>query len=101
MTGSYKIRYLPTAEKDLIEIFEYIKRDNLSAAESQLDRFDSVIASLATHPFLGVIPKDDRLRRLGYRMLIVERYVVFYAVKKDIVQIRRIIHGAGRYSFLL
>ena len=73
MTGSYKIRYLGTAEKDLIEIFEYIKRDNPSAAESQLDRFDSAIARLTTHPFLGVIPKDDRLKRLGYRMLVVDR----------------------------
>jgi len=55
MTDSYKIRYLGTAEKDLIEIFEYIRRDNPSSAESQLDRFDSAIAPLTTHPFLGVI----------------------------------------------
>ena len=101
MTDSYKIRYLGTAEKDLIEIFEYIRRDNPSFAESQLDRFDSAIAHLTTHPFLGVIPKDDRLKRLGYRMLVVDRYLIFYVVKNNTVQIRRIIHGARQYSFLL
>jgi plasmid stabilization system protein ParE len=32
MSDSYEIRYLRTAEKDLIDIFEYIKKDNPSAA---------------------------------------------------------------------
>lgn len=101
MTGSYKIRYLSTAENDLIDIFEYIKRDSPSAAESQLQRFDSAVAPLRWNPLLGVIPKDDRLKRLGYRMLIVDRYLIFYVVKNNTVQIRRIIHGARLYSFLL
>jgi hypothetical protein len=37
---------------------------------------------------------------MGYRMLVVDKYLVFYVVKK-IIQIRRVIHGARRYSFLL
>jgi plasmid stabilization system protein ParE len=47
------------------------------------------------------VPKDDRLKKLGYRMLIVGKYLVFYVVKANTVQIRRIIHGARQYSFLL
>jgi hypothetical protein len=38
---------------------------------------------------------------MGYRMLVVDKYLVFYVVKKKIIQIRRVIHGARRYSFLL
>ena len=91
MTKPYDIRYLRTAERDLIDIFEYIKKDNSAAAFSQL----------ALTPLLGAIPKDERLKRLGYRMLIVDKYLVFYVVKNKAVQIRRIIHGARRYSFLL
>jgi len=101
MSGPYEIRYLSTAEKDLIDIFEYIKKDNPSAAISQLEKFDESVSQLALNPFLGVIPKDERLKKLGYRMLIVDKYLVFYVVKTEIVQIRRIIHGARRYSFLL
>jgi len=101
MSKPYEIRYLSTAEKDLIDIFEYIKKDNPTSAISQLEKFDNSISKLALDPFLGVIPKDERLKKLGYRMLIVDKYLVFYVVKTETVQIRRIVHGARRYSFLL
>jgi addiction module RelE/StbE family toxin len=95
------IRYLPTAEKDLMEIFEYIKKDNPAAAASELDKFDQSISKLSRTPSLGLIPRDRRLREMGYRMLVVDKYLVFYVVKKKFIQIRRVIHGARRYSFLL
>jgi addiction module RelE/StbE family toxin len=95
------IRYLPTAEKDLMEIFEYIKKDNPAAAASELDKFDQAISKLSRTPSLGVIPRDRRLREMGYRILVVDKYLVFYVVKKKSIQIRRVIHGARRYSFLL
>jgi len=101
MSGPSEIRYLSTAERDLIDILEYIKKDNPTAANSQLEKFDKAISQLASSPLLGVIPKDERLKKLGYRMLIVDKYLVFYVVKTEYVQIRRIIHGARRYSFLL
>ncbi len=101
MNEIYQIRYLRTAEKDLLDIFEYIKKDKPTAAESLLEKFDRSISQLADVPFIGVIPKDERFERLGYRMLIVSKYLVFDVVKGSVVQIRRIIHGARRYSFLL
>ncbi len=96
-----EIRYLSTAEKDIVDGFEYIKKDNPAAAISQLKKFDKSISQLASNPFLGLIPKDERLKKLGYRMLVVDKYLVFYVVKTGTVQARRIIHGARRYSFFL
>jgi toxin ParE1/3/4 len=101
MSGSHEIRYLPTAEADLEDIFDYLVRDNPSAAASMLEKFDDVISRLADNPHLGVAPRDDRLRKLGYRMLIIGDYLVFYVAKSETVQIRRIIHGARNYRFLL
>ena len=101
MNEPYEIRYLSTAENDLVDILEYIKKDNPTAAVSQLEKFDKSISHLASNPFLGIVPKDERLKNLGYRMLIIDKYLVFYVVKTKTVQIRRIIHGARRYSFLL
>ena len=101
MSGLFEIRYLPTAEKNLVDIFDYIMRDNPSAAESLLEKFDHAIAQSAQNPELGVVPKDDRLKKLGYRILSIGKYLVFYVVKTDTVQIRRIFHGARKYSFLL
>ena len=64
MSGRFKIRYLSTAEKDLDDIFDYILRDKPSAALSLLERFDRSISQLALNPEIGVIPKDDRLKKL-------------------------------------
>jgi len=101
MNKPYQIRYLRTAETDLIDIFKYIQKDNPSAAVKQLERFDKSISQLSKSPYLGVVPKDDRLKRMGYRILIIDKYLVFYVVKTNTVQIRRVIHGARQYSFLL
>ncbi len=101
MSPLFTIRYLSTAQRDLIEIFEYIKKDRPEAALGLLDKFDKSIARLAANPKLGIIPKDERLKRLGYRVLVVDKYLVFYVLKSKKVQIRRVIHGARKYSFLL
>lgn len=100
MPKAYTVRYLSTAEQDLLEIFDYIKKDNPSAAKTLLERFDQRISQLTEFPQTGVIPKDDRLKRLGYRVLLVENYLVFYVIVGRTVQIRRI-RGARRYKFLL
>ena len=101
MSDPFDIRYLSTAENDLDDIFDYIMMDNPSAAVSMLEKFNHSISQLALNPELGVVSKDDRLKKMGYRILIIEKYLVFYVLKANTVQIRRIIHGARQYSFLL
>ncbi len=101
MSEPYEIRYLSVAEKDLIDIFEYIKKDNPTTAISQLEKFDNSISKLELNPFFGVISEDEWLKKLGYRMLIIDKYLVFYVIKTKTIQIRRIIHGSRQYSFLL
>jgi len=101
MSGSLKIQYLRTAERDLVDIFTYIMNDNPTAVASLLEEIDRSISHLPRNPDLGVFPKDDRLRKLGYRILIIRKYLVFYVVKKDAIQIRRVLHGARQLAFLL
>jgi len=101
MRKPFEIRYLTIAVRDLEDIFDYIARDRPVAAAALLEKFDKTISQLADFPELGVLPKDDRLKRIGYRMLIIEDYLVFYVIKFETIQIRRIIHGARQYGFLL
>ena len=101
MKNKHKIHYLPIAQQDLIEIFDYIVQDNPKAAASFVDKIDKSISKLETFPKLGVIPKEDRLEFMGYRMLVVDNYSVFYAIRESKIEIRRIIHGSRKYSFLL
>jgi addiction module RelE/StbE family toxin len=101
MSRAYEIRYLPAAQQDLLDIFEYISRDNPEAAEALLAQFDRTLANLTAHPVIGATPKDKRLQRLGYRMVVIGNYLAFYVVKKDVVQIRRVIHSSRNYQRLL
>ena len=100
-SAGYRVEYLPVARDDLLEIFDYICRDNPTAAEEFIERIDKAISKLTNFPGLGVVPKDQRLQLLGYRMLIIDNYMAFYVVEEDVVEIRRIVHGKRRYSFLM
>jgi len=101
MTEQNKIIYLRAAEKDLLEIFEYIYPDNPEAALSLLDKFDQTIANLENFPLIGVVPSDSRLQTLHYRTLVIDNYLVFYVFEKNIIEIRRILHGKRKFNFLL
>lgn len=101
MKNKYDIEYLPSAQKDIFDIVEYIKLDNPSAALNFVDKLDESISQLADFPLIGIVPKDSRLQLLHYRMLIIDNYLVFYVLKDNTVEIRRVIHSKRKYDFLL
>jgi len=97
----YRVQYLPLAERDLTDIVDYVSRDAPEAARAFVEGVDRAVARLALHPRSAPQPRDQRLRRLGYRTLVVDNYLVFYVVIGRTVQIRRVIHGTRRHEFLL
>ena len=101
MNKDFIIQYLPITQQDLEEILSYIEKDNIIVAASFIDEIDQKISNLAQFPHLGTIPKNERLEKLGYRVLIIQQYLVFYVVKDFVIEIRRILHGRRRYDFLL
>lgn len=101
MERRYNIEYLPIAAQDLTEIIDYIKIDDPQAALNLLDMIDESISKLELFPQMGTIPKDIRLHSLGYRMLVIQNYLVFYIVLDNVIEIHRIISGKRKYNFLL
>jgi plasmid stabilization system protein ParE len=100
MVRRNKIEYLSIAEKDLTDIFDYIYADSPATASVFLDKIDDTVSKLADFPELEKVPNDYRLRRLGYRILIVDNYIVFYVIRGTIVEIRRVLHSKRNYDFL-
>jgi len=94
MPGKYTVRYLPIAVDDLLAIHDWIASDSPARAASFTDKLDKRIGSLATHPFLGHVPKHEKLQTFGYRVLVIESYLVFYIVQGQIIEIHRVIHGS-------
>lgn len=101
MNKKYRIEYLPIAEQDLTDIIEYITLDSPQSALKLLDEIDESILKLEYFPYMGINPRDTRLQRLKYRILVISSYLVFYVVKDDYVEIRRILHGKRKYQFIL
>lgn len=89
------------AEQDLTDIVEYIANDSPHAALKLADDIEESILRLESFPLMGTTPKNRRLARQGYRMLIVDNYLVFYVLLNDeILEVRRIISGKREYKFL-
>lgn len=97
----YKVKIYPTAKQDLIDIIDYLNTLSPEAALRYYDLLTEQIASLSHMPERCLRPKDLALAARGYRCLVVEKYLVFYVVDGDTVQIRRILYGRRDYTALL
>ena len=74
------------------------------SAQAALRYYDLLveqISSLSHMPFRCPRPRDAALAAKGYRYLLVEKYLVFYVVVGDTVQIRRILYARRNYQSVL
>jgi len=101
MPDKYTLRYLPAADDDLVEIFDYIARDSPNRAFSYLEKLDKRIGLLEQHPQLGRVPRHPKLREHGYRVLIVESYLVFYIIRGQRIEIHRVVHCSRNLDHLI
>jgi toxin ParE1/3/4 len=96
----YQINLTEAAEQDLTEIADYIAGESPSAALRVIVRIEKNILKLENFPLIGVVPRIRRLARKGYRILIVDDYLIFYIINNEIIEIRRILSGKRDYQFL-
>jgi toxin ParE1/3/4 len=89
-----RVRWLATARRDLREAVRYIARDDPQAALRVLAAIEERTGLLAEHPQLG---RAGRLA--GSRELVVAGtpFIVVYRVRKTVVQVVRVLHGARRW----
>ena len=97
----YEIRFLGIAEEDFVEIISYIAADNPTAAETIANNIEKNINLLSENPELGRIPRDEDIKNLGYRYIIIQNYIVFYTIEERTIFIHRILHSARDYRSIL
>ena len=89
-SGSSRLRWAATAERDVREIWAYYA---LEASTDAANKIVALIRAVATrvgeHPFSGR-PRDEV--RLGLRSTLAHPYVIFYRILDDGVQIARVVH---------
>lgn len=101
MPKQYTIRYLPIAHDDLINIFDWIAKDSPSRAAVFVDKIDKRIGALSHSPHLGRIPRHQKLKEYGYRVLIIDSVLVFYVIRDRVVQIHRVVHASRNLDHLI
>jgi plasmid stabilization system protein ParE len=101
MPNQYVIRYLPIAQDDLVSIYDWISKDSAGRALSFVEKIDKRIGALAQSPYLGRIPRHPRLKEYGYRVLILDSYLVFYKIRNLTIEIHRVIHASRNLDHLI
>ena len=101
MPAKYKLRYLPVAQDDLISIFDYIAKDSPERAMAFVEKLDKRIGILEQQPNLGRIPRHSKLKQFGYRVLIIESYLIFYVIRNKVIEINRVVHGSRNLDYLV
>ena len=101
----YRIFRTDKAEEQLRDIIFYIAGDSGDAdiALNYLDKIEAAINRLQEFPFSGNLPRYAALRKQGYRVLIVEKHLVFYKVNEQdkTVIIYAIVDGRREYKNLI
>lgn len=100
-SSKYAVRLFSIAEQDLHDIVTFVAVDNPPAAVALADRIENDLQRLGRHPYLGKVPNDDQLAAMGYRVLVIENYLVFYKLSGRTVLVHRILHGARDLPSLL
>jgi plasmid stabilization system protein ParE len=101
MPAKHTLRYLPSAQHDLLLILDFIAQDSPNRAGAFVDKLDERIGALERHPMLGRIPRHQKLREDGYRVLVIDSYLVFYIVRGREIEVHRVVHGSRNLDHLI
>ena len=93
---SYKLRYLPLFEQDLISTANYITNvlKNEDAAIRHVDDEEAAILERLNNPVAFEPYPSVKIRDYPYYRIYVRNYVVYYVVIDDVMEVRRLMYGA-------
>lgn len=79
------------ARRDVDSIYDYIAQRNPTAADRLIDLLWAKFEFLARHPLSGELRKDVSDE---WRSFAAGRYVIFYRVVDDAIEVARVLHSS-------
>ena len=101
MAEKYEVVITPSAQKDLIEIKSYFRNVLKTASNTFFEKFLEQVKTLKENPFIYKVHPDSLLKLIGYRVIPIDNYLMFYIVKGNTVQIHRVLYAKRNYMQLL
>ena len=80
----YKVMRTDTADAGIRKIILYVAQNfGNSVALEKLDEIEKRILELGDDPYIGMDPRYLVLKRQGYKVLILEKDLVFYKIDEE------------------
>lgn len=101
---NYTVQFLPDALNDMTEIISsFVMLGSKQGAKRIQSKFNKAAEQIQIFPFSGITVPDKRLEKMGFRIIVVEKYLMFYKVFDEENQIifYRILNGKRNYPSLL
>ena len=98
---TYAVQILDPAQGELEEIARlYLSLVGAESARKITNKVYDSLDQLTRFPLSGPAMRETELRNLGYRFLVVEKYVVIYRLIGDTVFVYHIFDGRADYPTL-
>jgi len=101
----YRVDISAPAENDLWDIVRHISTQLMapSSALNMIETFEQALSGLSEMPQRCPLVSDERLSQMGYRMLLVNNYIVFFSVDEEhkAVDVERILYGRRDWLSIL
>ena len=100
----YAIEFLPTAVQDLTEIVSsFLMLDSRQGAVRIKEKINKAASQLQLFPYSGMSIPDAKLSKFGFRMVVIEKYLMFYKVFDDEkkVIVYHVLDGSRDYPALM
>ena len=80
----YEVLRTDTADAGIRRIILYVAQNfGNNVALKKLDEIEGRISILEDDPYIDTDPKYPVLKRQGYKVLVLEKYLVFYKIDED------------------
>lgn len=100
----YSLDFSPEAQNDLLEISSrFVMFGSKNGAIRITNKLFKAAEQIRFMPYIGAVISDSRLAKAGFRMFVVEKYLMLYKVFEDdkSVLIYRIVNGKTDYPTLM
>lgn len=100
----YSLDYLLAAKNDIAEIGSmFVMLGNINGAARIRGKIKKAAELIQAMPYIGVSVHDPKLAKAGFRMYIIENYLMLYKVfeEEKKVLIYRVVNGKTDYPTLM
>lgn len=80
----YTVEFLPTALNDMTEIISsFVMLGSKQGAVRIKDKMNSAAEQIMHFPYSGITVPEPKMSKVGFRMVVVEKYLMFYKIFED------------------